>query len=104
MKQTLPHHIFHRADELVVEEQMLRLVFWVGSRVKHSTHGAAHCSKMLLSRILQNDRQKKQQPSTSQISFMSDRQSEFKGPAVKSDLKKLRVHSTTTDTKIFITS
>lgn len=62
MKQTLPHHIFHRADELVVEEQMLRLVFWVGSRVKHSTHGAAHCSKMLLPRILQNDRQKNNNP------------------------------------------
>lgn len=62
MKQTLPHHIFHRADELVVEEQMLRLVFWVGSRVKHSTHAAAHCSKMLLSRILQNDRQKNNNP------------------------------------------
>lgn len=62
MKQTLPHHIFHRADELVVEEQMLRLVFWVGSRVKHPTHGAAHCAEVLLSRILQNDRRKNNNP------------------------------------------
>lgn len=34
---------------------MLRLVFRVGCRVKHSTHGAAHGSKMLLPGVLQNN-------------------------------------------------
>lgn len=103
MKQTFPHHIFHRADELVVEEQMLRLVFWVGSRVKHSTHGAAHCSEMLLPGILQNEKGKKT-TTLNESDFLYIRRTECKVPAVKADLKMLRVHSTTTDAEIFITS
>lgn len=54
-----PHHIFDGADELVVEEQMLRLVLGVGSRVEHPARAARHRPEVLLPGVLRgksNDR------------------------------------------------
>lgn len=50
--ESFSHHIFDSTDELVVEEQVLGLIFRVGSRVEHPAHTAGHCTKMLLSCIL----------------------------------------------------
>lgn len=50
-----PYHIFDSTDELVVEEQMLRLVLGVGSRVEHPARTARHCPKVFLSGVLQGN-------------------------------------------------
>lgn len=50
-----PHHIFDRTDELVVEEQMLRLVLRVGSRVEHPARAARHRAKVFLPGVLRED-------------------------------------------------
>lgn len=49
----LPHHIFDSTDELVVEEQVLRLVLRVGGRVEHPARAACHRPKVFLSSVLE---------------------------------------------------
>lgn len=51
-----PHHVFDSTDELVVEEQMLRLVLGVGGRVEHPARVARHRPKVLLPGVLRGER------------------------------------------------
>lgn len=50
-----PHHIFDSTDELVVEEQMLRLILGVGSGVEHPARVARHRPKVLLPGVLRGN-------------------------------------------------
>lgn len=62
---SLSHHVFHSTDELVVEEQVLGLVFGVGSRVEHPAHAAGHRSEVFLPGVLrQTERDVSSRPST----------------------------------------